>query len=34
MTKTAPKTWLLWGRKTNTAGGQRIKITDTIISMR
>lgn len=27
MTKTAPKTWLLWGRKANTAGGRRIKIT-------
>lgn len=21
------KTWLLWGRKANTAGGQRIKVT-------
>lgn len=27
MTKTAPKRWLLWGRKTNTAGGRRIKVT-------
>ncbi len=26
-TTTASNTWLLWGRKTNTAGGQRIKIT-------